>query len=39
MTPSLSSVPLLELLTELWKTVTYVYQFIKGYDKGDRWSG
>ena len=37
-TPSLGSSNLVEWLTELRKTVTYVYWFIKGYDRGYRWT-
>ena len=36
MTPSWGWINLLEWLTELRETLTYVYQFTKGYDKGYR---
>ena len=33
-TPSLGLINLLEQFTKLRETLTYIYQFIKGYDKG-----
>ena len=33
MTPSFGSINLPEWLTKLRETLTYVYRFIKGYDK------
>ena len=35
-TTSSGLINLLEQLTELRATLIYIYQFIKGYDKGDR---